>query len=60
MDNKINYYLYRNLYDIIHPSISRQNISDYKIKIDNNLVPLQVYYPDKTLIFSSPTSTFIT
>lgn len=37
--------LYRNVADIINPSISRKNISDYKIVFNDELVPVQVYYP---------------
>ena len=39
--------LYRNLYDIIHPSISRKNISNYKIVFKDNLIPIRVFYPKK-------------
>lgn len=38
--------LYRNVSDIINPSISRKNISDYKIVFNDELVPVQVFYPD--------------
>ena len=37
--------LYRNVSDIINPSISRKNISDYKILFNDELVPVQIYYP---------------
>ena len=30
--------LYRNLYDIIHPSISRKNISNYKIIFNDKYI----------------------
>ncbi len=39
--------LYRNIYDIFHPSISRKNISDYKIIVNDNLIPVRIFYPDK-------------
>lgn len=39
--------LYRNLYDIIHPSISRKNISNYKIIFNDNLIPVRIFYPNK-------------
>lgn len=39
--------LYRNLYDIVHPSISRKNISNYKIVFKDNLIPIRVFYPKK-------------
>ena len=41
------YKLYRTLYDIIHPSISRKNITNYNIIINEKLLPLQIYYPKK-------------
>lgn len=39
--------LYRNLYDIIHPSISRKNISNYKIIFNDDLIPVRIFYPNK-------------
>ncbi len=44
-----NYKLYRNLKDIIVPSISRKNISNYKVVIDNDILPIEVYYPNKNI-----------
>lgn len=41
------YKLYRTIYEIIHPTISKRNISNYKIIIDENLVPLRIFYPKK-------------
>ena len=41
-----NYKLYRN---IIVPSISRKNISNYKVVIDNDILPIEVYYPNKNI-----------
>lgn len=38
--------LYRRLYDVMHPSISRKNISDYKIVLQDNLIPVRIFYPD--------------
>lgn len=40
-----NYKLYRNLNDIFHPSISRKNITNYEIILDEEIVPLKIYYP---------------
>lgn len=37
--------LYRNVSDILSPSISRKNISDYKIIFKEELPPVQIYYP---------------
>lgn len=41
------YKLYRELKEIFYPSISRQNISNYKIVIKDNLIPINVFYPSK-------------
>lgn len=41
------YKLYRTVYEIIHPTISKRNISNYKIIIDEDLVPLRIFYPKK-------------
>lgn len=46
-DLDIKYKLFRNVYEIIHPSISKKNISNYKIVIDEDLFPLLVFYPKK-------------
>lgn len=40
------YKLYRSLYDIFHPTISRKNISNYDIIIEDSLVPVKVFYPN--------------
>lgn len=45
LENK--YKLYRTAYEIIHPTISKKNISNYKIIINDSLVPLRVFYPEK-------------
>lgn len=47
------YKLYRTLHDIMHPSISRKNITNYKIVINENLLPLQIYYPNKEVILEN-------
>src|SRR5574344_915538 len=41
------YKLYRDVYEIIHPTISKKNISNYKIVLKDNLLPLRVFYPEK-------------
>ncbi len=46
-DNLIEYKLYRNVRDLIHPSISKRNISDYKIILNDDLLPVRVFYPKK-------------
>ena len=47
MTNKEPYKLYRNIHEIIHPSISRKNISEYRIIIKDELFPIQIFYPSK-------------
>ena len=37
--------LYRNLYELIHPSISRKNITEYSIVLNDNVLPIKVFYP---------------
>ncbi len=39
--------LYRNIKELLHPSISKKNISSYTIIIDEDILPVQVYYPNK-------------
>ena len=56
-DNLIKYRLYRTVSDLLHPSISKRNISDYKIVLDDDLLPIRVFYPkrvsnlDKVIIY---------
>lgn len=52
-DIDIKYKLFRNVYEIMHPSISKRNISNYKIVIDENIFPLLVFYPNKIMNLSS-------
>ena len=47
MLNENNYKLYRNIYEIIHPSISRKNISEYKIILNEEIIPIKIFYPKK-------------
>lgn len=41
------YKLYRSVYEIIHPTISKKNISNYKIMMQEDLIPLRIFYPKK-------------
>lgn len=41
------YKLYRTVKDLLHPTISKRNISNYKIVVDDNLLLLRVFYPKK-------------
>lgn len=47
MGKEVNYKLYRELDEILHPSISRQNISNYEIIMQDSLIPVGVFYPQK-------------
>lgn len=42
-----NYNLYRTVHDLLHPTISRKNITNYKIILEDELVPIRVFYPSK-------------
>lgn len=41
------YKLYRTVYDLLHPTISKKNISNYKVVLDEKLLPVIVFYPEK-------------
>lgn len=41
------YKLYRTVYEILHPTISKRNISNYKVVFDEKLLPVLVFYPNK-------------
>ena len=41
------YKLFRSVKELLHPSISKRNISNYKIVIDEDLLLLRVFYPKK-------------
>ena len=41
------YKLFRSVKEILHPSISKKNISDYKIVIEEDLLPVRIFYPKK-------------
>lgn len=41
------YKLYRTVKELLHPTISKRNISNYKIVVDENLLLLRVFYPKK-------------
>ena len=41
------YKLYRTVKDLLHPTISKRNISNYKIVVDEKLLLLRVFYPKK-------------
>ena len=49
MNNIKKYRLYRSLYDILNPTISRKNISNYNIVINKDILPIEVYYPKKNI-----------
>lgn len=41
------YKLYRTVYELFHPAISKKNISNYKVVLDEKLLPILVFYPEK-------------
>lgn len=41
------YKLYRSVYEIFHPTISKKNISNYKVVLDEKMLPVHVFYPKK-------------
>lgn len=41
------YKLYRSVYEILHPTISKKNISNYKVVFEEKLLPVLVFYPNK-------------
>ena len=53
MHNIKKYKLYRSLYDILNPTISRKNISNYNIVINKDILPIEVYYPKKNIKISN-------
>lgn len=46
-DNEIMYKLFRSVTEILHPTISKKNISNYKIIIDEEILPVRIFYPKK-------------
>ena len=46
-DKDIHYRLYREVKELFHPSISKQNVSSYNIVIKEGLFNSRVYYPSK-------------
>lgn len=46
-DQELKYNLYRDIKSIIHPTISKKNISDYRIILKEELLPIRVFYPKR-------------
>lgn len=46
-DKEEKYKLFRSIREIIHPSISKKNISDYRIVVEEEILPLIIFYPKK-------------
>lgn len=46
-DNKLRYKMYCDMEKIIHPAISKRNISRYKIVLSEEITPIRVFYPQK-------------
>ena len=47
------YRLFRTVQEILHPSISKKNISDYEIIVEENILPIRVFYPKRVSYFCS-------
>lgn len=47
MQQSVRYRLYRELRGVFYPSISRENISNYQVVLQNDLIPIGVFYPKK-------------
>lgn len=41
------YKLYKSVREILHPAISKKNISNYKIILKEELLPIRIFYPKK-------------
>ena len=46
-EEETKYKLYRTVKEILHPTISKRNISNYRIILSDELLPIQVFYPKK-------------
>lgn len=46
-DQEMKYKLFRSVKEILHPTISKRNISNYRIIINEDIYPLRVFYPKK-------------
>lgn len=46
-DNGLKCKLYSDIEKIIHPTISKKNISNYRIVFNEEVVPVRVFYPEK-------------
>lgn len=46
-DKTLKYKLYRTVYEIIHPTISKKNISSYRIVFNDEVLPVRVFYPKR-------------
>ena len=46
-DNEIKYKLFRTVREILHPTISKKNVSNYTIVIEEDILPVRIFYPKK-------------
>ena len=46
-DKEIKYKLFRSVKEILHPTISKRNVSNYRIVIKEDIYPIRVFYPKK-------------
>mgnify|MGYP004610326851 FL=1 len=46
-EKEFKYKLYRTVYEVVHPTISKKNISSYRIMFKDDILPVRVFYPKK-------------
>ena len=46
-DGNLHYRLYSNIGKIIHPTISKNNISSYKVVLSEDVLPVRIFYPER-------------
>ena len=46
-EKEFKYKLYRTVYEVVHPTISKKNISSYRIMFRDDILPVRVFYPKK-------------
>ena len=46
-DDEIKYRLFRSVKEILHPTISKKNVSNYKIIVEEDILPIRIFYPKK-------------
>ena len=54
------YKLYRTVYEVVHPTISKKNISSYRIMFKDDILPVRVFYPKKVSNINKIISQYVT